>query len=217
MSEWLSAGDFSSAEGSSGWTDSSVGSQSWTLFKNTTSNGTGETTLTSFSSWSFHSQHQLNIFSLPYFRGIPVRGQVSRTAVDWSPGPDSPAGPHRASLHPELWVRPNWQPGSHRWVVLPCHSLSHLLTLLTHTSWTPQVSCPSEWLTACGGQSQECGHLRGKREEIRIHGARSAWLSEPENTASRFDLWSVHSHMVWSVLWWSNWHCMAPYYLDKSH
>lgn len=84
-----------------------------------------------------HSQHQLNIFPLPYFRGIPVRGQVSRTAVDWSPGPDSPAGPHRASLHPELWVRPNWQPGSHRWVVLPCHSLSHLLTLLTHTSWTP--------------------------------------------------------------------------------
>ena len=34
------AGDFSDPEGSSGWTDTSIGNQGWVLFKNSTSNGT---------------------------------------------------------------------------------------------------------------------------------------------------------------------------------
>lgn len=40
MSEWLSPGDFSHTEGSSGWTDTSIGTQGWTLFQNSTSKGT---------------------------------------------------------------------------------------------------------------------------------------------------------------------------------
>lgn len=36
----LPAGDFSYPEGSSGWTDTSIGSQGWDLYKNSTSKGT---------------------------------------------------------------------------------------------------------------------------------------------------------------------------------
>lgn len=36
----LPAGDFSYPEGSSGWTDTSIGSQGWDLFKNSTTKGT---------------------------------------------------------------------------------------------------------------------------------------------------------------------------------
>lgn len=45
VSMTLSAGDFSYTEGSSGWTDSSIGSQGWVLYENATSKGTTNPTI----------------------------------------------------------------------------------------------------------------------------------------------------------------------------
>lgn len=41
---FICAGDFSSTEGSSGWTDASIGSQGWVLHKNETAKGTTQGT-----------------------------------------------------------------------------------------------------------------------------------------------------------------------------
>lgn len=116
MSEWPSAGDFTSPSGSSGWTDTSLGSQSWTLFKNTTSQGrTTPCHLPLSLNVIIYNRDVLILLSINlFFRGVPGCGQGPRPAVDRSPGTDPSAGPHRPGLHPEFWLRPNWQPRSHR-------------------------------------------------------------------------------------------------------
>lgn len=99
----LSAGDFSYPEGSSGWTDTSIGSQGWDLYKNSTTKG--ENALLNAAFVLSHSHHTMKTTYLIFVvccRGIPACGERPGSAADWGPDPDPSPGPHWPSLHPEL-------------------------------------------------------------------------------------------------------------------
>lgn len=74
----MSAGDFSYTEGSSGWTDSSIGSQGWVLHKNSTSKGTithWYCIICSLFSFLIYSDYKnvFTFFLLILLRGLFVR------------------------------------------------------------------------------------------------------------------------------------------------
>ena len=117
------AGDFSDPEGSSGWTDTSIGNQGWVLFKNSTSNGTKTLCqlLIPIDSLIFHEKKtnkKNHNICFVFHRGVPVCRCVARPAADWGPDTDPPPGPLRASLHPALWFCTNWESRTHRYLSL---------------------------------------------------------------------------------------------------
>lgn len=165
MSPWIfPAGDFSDPEGSSGWTDTSIGNQGWVLFKNSTSKGTKTLCqlLITTKYWFPYLQREKkknlkkkpHNISFVFHRGVPVCRCIPRPAADWGPDTDPPPGPLGSSLHPALWFCANWESRTHRY-------LSLLVIWLLTFSWTQifyndsvhssvlQVSSPSGWLTAC--------------------------------------------------------------------
>lgn len=113
----LSAGDFSYAEGSSGWTDTSIGGQGWDLYKNATSKGTNTFWRCCFVSLPHNTVKNAYLLFAACHRGIPACSGRSRPAADWGPDPDPSPGPHWPSLHPQLWFCLNWAFEPHRWAV----------------------------------------------------------------------------------------------------